>query len=1412
MHAIKALRSSKALFVSVFSFALAGCFGTGDGPEPIAGTPAPPPPPSLCDPSAVAADGNPFPIFFENLATSYDFGMDAGFGGGATTIQENTQCSAANPSPQVAQMEKFAAEPFGGSSLALPATVDFSAGQAFTMQVWASRSVPVTFKFEDAITNDPANGIERVETHSGNGEWQTLCFDFSGATGGFTTSAITFIFDNGVVGDAGGDPDNWTFFMDAIEQVATCPGAPTTTLPVTFEGDPTSFNFGPDGGFGGGASDVIANPDQSGENTTAQTARMQKFAGEVFGGSTLELAGNVDFTQGEAFTMKVWSTRAVPVLFKFEDAVTGDPANGIERTGDHNGGSTWETLCFDFSGATAGFSSSSITFIFDNGTNGNADNDPNAWTFYFDEIEQVADCNGGGGGGPAAQFSTLTFDDAALTYTLRGFGGAEDSAIEADPDDANNSVVRINRSDTAETFAGTVISTLANEAVGVIPLDATTTSMTLRVRAPAAGLPIRLKIENSGDPAISVEAEVLTTAANTWETLTFDFTNQVMGTAAFDPSAVYDKIAVFPNFGAAGSAAGAQTFFIDDIAVAGATPPPAAAFETLTFDDAALTYTLRGFGGAEDSSVVADPDDAGNNAVRINRADNAQTFAGTVISTLDNEAVGVIPLDATDTSMTMRVRAPAAGLPIRLKIENSGDPAISVETEAMTTGVDTWETLTFDFTNQVMGTAAFDENAVYDKVAVFPNFGADGAAAGAQTFYFDDIAVAAGGGGGGGGNSSAATDFESGMATFSDFEGGVATVIANPDASGINTSAQVGQMQKFAGQTFGGSTLQLPAPVDLAMGDSYLMKVRASREVPVLFKLETQGDERTATHSGSGTWEELCFDFSDVAVGNITGITLIFDNGTAGDAANNPDDWTFQFDDIVQTSDPCPAAPPAPVFETITFDDAGITYGLTDFGGNGSTITNDPAGGTNMVVQSVRSAAAETFAGTTVSTLPNDEIVQPIDADNLVLSVRVYSAEAGATVRLKVEDAADAGIFIETDATTTVVNDWETLNFDFGSPVGGAFNAANTYNRISIFFNFGVTGGAAGEQNWFFDDIARAAPPPAPAAFETLTFDDAGLTYTLRGFGGAEDSAVVADPDDAGNNVMRINRSDAAETFAGTVVSTLANEGVGVIPLDASNTSMTMRVRGPAAGLPIRLKIENSGDPAISVETEVLTTVAGAWETMTFDFTNQVMGTAAFDENAVYDKVAIFPNFGAAGGAAGAQTFWFDDVAVASGAGGGGAMGELTTNGSFETGDLTGWTIFDNGGSISVDTMEATDGSNSVHVIAATGQNPVIKQEFLAEGTVTAGQQVTISFDMKGSAADGGVIFPELISEEAMGASGNILETITAPTTDWTSYSYTPNAGADVTRGITLQFAIVCGGAPTCSADVFIDNVSVTLN
>jgi len=132
---------------------------------------------------------------------------------------------------------------------------------------------------------------------------------------------------------------------------------------------------------------------------------------------------------------------------------------------------------------------------------------------------------------------------------------------------------------------------------------------------------------------------------------------------------------------------------------------------------------------------------------------------------------------------------------------------------------------------------------------------------------------------------------------FSDFDGGAASVIANPQSTDINTSAQVGQMQKFASQTWGGTTMTFDTPVAIPADTIVTMKVWSSRAVPVLVKFDDMDAEQTVNHTGSG-WEELSFDFTSSTSTGETRLTLIFDNGVMGDATDDASNWTFYFDDF----------------------------------------------------------------------------------------------------------------------------------------------------------------------------------------------------------------------------------------------------------------------------------------------------------------------------------------------------------------------------------------------------------------------------------------------------------------------------------------------------------------------------------
>jgi len=172
-----------------------------------------------------------------------------------------------------------------------------------------------------------------------------------------------------------------------------------------------------------------------------------------------------------------------------------------------------------------------------------------------------------GPGVPTIQMNLpVTFDDATIDYNLLGFGGADNSTVAMDPTLSTNKVVRVVKSATAASFAGTTITGLSELGLtSKIPFTASETKMSVRVWSPNAGIKVRLKIEDHTNSAINCETESVVTIASGWQTLEFDFANKVSGTPDLDIAKNYDKVTIFFNFDVAGSVAGLKTYYFDDL-------------------------------------------------------------------------------------------------------------------------------------------------------------------------------------------------------------------------------------------------------------------------------------------------------------------------------------------------------------------------------------------------------------------------------------------------------------------------------------------------------------------------------------------------------------------------------------------------------------------------------------------------------------------------------------------------------------------------------------------------------------------------------------------------------------------------------------------------------------------------------
>ena len=276
------------------------------------------------------------------------------------------------------------------------------------------------------------------------------------------------------------------------------------------------------------------------------------------------------------------------------------------------------------------------------------------------------------------------------------------------------------------------------------------------------------------------------------------------------------------------------------------------------------------------------------------------------------------------------------------------------------------------------------------------------------------------------------------------------------------------------------------------------------------------------------------------------------------------------------------------------------------------------------------------------------------------------------------------------------------------------------------------------------------------------------------------------------------NYFEADVQAAGNPWDVSLNQVMTLVP----NTTYTFSFKAKASVA--RTMIAGLGlnyDPWDSVvETVSLTT---EWATYTYTMTT----TFGDDNNRV-----IF-DMGAAVGVVS-----IDDVSVTVVADGGGGepvivagiadIGDygFVANGGFEDG-ITGW-----GEENAMISVEMDDlGTQLVKIIAPEAQSPGIKQSKIGEGAITPGQALTVSFDMKGTAAgDGGIVNALLFTEASSGVSKTDNLMTIPPTADWTHYSFDVTAGADTEWGVALLLQPACGAVLGCEVTAYFDNVSIT--
>lgn len=250
----------------------------------------------------------------------------------------------------------------------------------------------------------------------------------------------------------------------------------------------------------------------------------------------------------------------------------------------------------------------------------------------------------------------------------------------------------------------------------------------------------------------------------------------------------------------------------------------------------------------------------------------------------------------------------------------------------------------------------------------------------------------------------------------------------------------------------------------------------------------------------------------------------------------------------------CPNVCLAQINLPVTFEGTITNYAVTDFGGTSSSLVADPENASNMVMKVIKTVGAAGWAGTTMSTDSGFSSPVPFTSTNKKMYVKVWAANAGIPVRLKVEDHANVNHYVEKDALTTA-SGWQTLEFDFATPATAAFDPSFIYDKASIFFNFVPDVTNATELTFYFDDVSYGS---------SLANSSFNLASSLK---------VYPNP---ANNVITVDSFKTIESI--TIVNLLGQE---VISKNTNSDSVTLDISSLQNGIYI-LKTTVGGSTATS--------------------------------------------------------------------------------------------------------------------------------------------------------------------------------------------------------------------------------------
>lgn len=520
---------------------------------------------------------------------------------------------------------------------------------------------------------------------------------------------------------------------------------------------------------------------------------------------------------------------------------------------------------------------------------------------------------------------------------------------------------------------------------------------------------------------------------------------------------------------------------------------------------------------------------------------------------------------------------------VLLKLEGPGG---AVEQTKNITLADVWMEYTFDFSSAAGNTGL-------NKIILFFD---PGVTASGDTYLFDNLSAGpAGPCAGVAANPDFIDDFECQRNASYGVGFDRLTAIANPDPSGINTSATVGRYEDPLDE-WSALVIDYNDAMDFSVRTTIRAKIWSPKTGQVLFKLEGGASPPAEVFipvTQTNTWVEYTADFSAQAGANHKRIAIFFNAGVLAVAGD-----VYFIDDIQRI--PPPPAPPLETFEPVSLTWAPLNNN-TALHGTFSVINNPSSGGINTTTKVGSYTKGSSSFSTLTALLPSGFSL----ADKPQINLQVLAPAGSTSLRMQLSSPTAGNKDVTRDITTPGA--WEELSFDYSDFIG-----VTDFIQMNLFFDPGFSGSGA----YLLDNLSQTGSTVDPCEGVTPLpnyLDDFECQRNVAYGAGADRLSVVPNPDVSNaNNSLKVGKyADPTDEWSALVLDFGA-------PIDLSvYNQFFIKIRSPKA-VPLLFKLEGGTSNAREVTAAI--TQINSWQSYLIDF------SAFAGEN--HRKLAIFFNQG----------------------------------------------------------------------------------------------------------------------------------------------------------------------------------------